>query len=149
MSQLPPKTRDIDWISLQATPIDTIAAIRFVTDAEAGGIDLFLGTTRAERHTDGRELLALDYEAYAEMAIDQMKKLAAAVRQQWPVIKLAIVHRTGRVGIGEPSVAIAVACAHRAEAFAACHWLIDALKVDVPIWKKEIWTAGAGTWVHR
>ncbi|QOV89981.1 molybdenum cofactor biosynthesis protein MoaE [Humisphaera borealis] len=138
-----------DRIELTAADLDIAAALAFVASPLAGGIDLFVGTTRAEQAGDGRELVALDYEAYVEMAIDRLRRLAADARRQWPIVKLAILHRTGRVPVGEPSVAIAVACGHRAEAFAACRWLIDTLKADVPIWKKEIWADGEGTWVHR
>lgn len=138
-----------DWIDLSPSPLDISATLAFVSCSTAGGIDLFLGVTRAEHNADGRDLIALDYEAYTEMAIDRMRRLAADARGQWPIEKLAILHRTGRVPVGEPSVVIAVACGHRAEAFAACRWLIDTLKADVPIWKKEIWSDGDGTWVHR
>lgn len=121
----------------------------FVTHADAGAIDVFLGTTRSELHREtGQPLEALDYEAYAEMALPQLHTLAAAARSQWPVLKLAVLHRTGRVAVGEPSVLIAVSTPHRAEAFAACQFLITALKADVAIWKKEVWADGSGTWVH-
>lgn len=139
----------VDWICLSAEPIDVSAVMSFVASPAAGGIDLFLGVTRSERRADGRELVALDYDAYAGMAIERLRRLAVEARRQWPIEKLAILHRTGRVPISEPSVAIAVSCGHRVEAFAACRWLIDALKADVPIWKKEIWQGGEGTWVHR
>ena len=116
-------------------------------DAAAGGIDVFIGTTRAETHADGRELVALDYEAYPEMALSQMRDLARRARARWPVVRLALLHRVGRVAVGQPSVVVAVACPHRAEAFEACRWLIDTLKAEVPIWKKEVWADGSGTWV--
>jgi molybdopterin synthase catalytic subunit len=137
-----------DWITISPQPLDVAVAVAFVTDGRAGGIDVFLGTTRAERSSDGRELLALDYEAYAEMAGRQLQDLARRAREQWPIVKLALLHRVGRVAIGEPSVIIAVSTPHRADAFAACKWLIDALKVDVAIWKREVWADGSGTWVH-
>jgi molybdopterin synthase catalytic subunit len=69
-------------------------------------------------------------------------------RDRWPIARLALLHRTGRVGLGEPSVIIAVATPHRAESFEACRWLIDTLKAEVPIWKKEVWGDGSGSWVH-
>jgi molybdopterin synthase catalytic subunit len=137
-----------DLIQLQAEPIDAAAVIAFVAAPQAGGIDVFLGTTREERHADGRELIALDYEAYEDMAVKQLRDLAAEARRRWPVVKLAIVHRTGWVKLAEPSVVIAVACAHRGEAFDACRWIIDTLKKDVAIWKKEVWSDGSGSWVH-
>jgi molybdopterin synthase catalytic subunit len=139
---------DRDWLDIQDDAIDAARAIAFVADPAAGGIDVFLGTTRAERNAEGRELIALDYEAYADMAMKQLQHLAHAARQRWPIVKLAIVHRRGRVALAEPSVVIAVSCPHRGEAFDACRWIIDTLKKDVAIWKKEIWSDGKGTWVH-
>ena len=138
----------VDLLRLQADPIDQAAVTAFVSDPRAGGIAVFLGTTRAEKNADARDLLALDYEAYADMAMKQLADLAAEARRRWPIVKLAIVHRTGRVALAEPSVVIAVSCPHRGDAFDACRWLIDSLKKDVAIWKKEVWSAGDGTWVH-
>jgi molybdopterin synthase catalytic subunit len=137
-----------NWIEILPNPLSVERAVAFVTDPSAGGIDVFLGTTRLEKSKDGRDLVALDYEAYHEMAIASLNELAAEARRHWPIVKLAILHRTGRVAPGEPSVIIAVSCPHRAESFIACKWLIDQLKVDVPIWKKEIWADGSGSWVH-
>lgn len=136
-----------DWVQLQSEAIDVSSAVRFVTDANAGGIDVFLGTTRAETR-ENQDLLALDYDAYGEMALGQMRDLARAARARWPVCRLAILHRTGRVAVGDPSVVIAVSTPHRAQAFEACRWLIDALKADVAIWKKEVWADGTARWVH-
>ena len=137
-----------DWIQLHADPIATAPVIEFVTDPEAGGIAVFLGTTRAEPGPEGQPLVALDYEAYPEMARQQMELLARQARQRWPIRRLALLHRTGRVRVGEPSVIIAVSTPHRADAFAACRWLIDTLKADVPIWKKESWADGSARWVE-
>src|SRR3954451_13769975 len=92
-----------DWVELSASPLSADAAVGFVTDPAAGGIDLFLGTTRFEKTPDGRDLLRLDYEAYPEMALQQMRDLAARARRQWRIIKLALLHRTGAVAPGEPS----------------------------------------------
>lgn len=137
-----------DWIGLMSTDLIASTAIKLVTDGRAGGIDVFLGTTRAETSADGRDLVALDYEAYEQMAMEQLRELAKNARAQWPIVKLVLLHRTGRVAIGEPSVIIAVSTPHRADAFAACRWLIDKFKKDVAIWKKEVWADGSGTWVH-
>ena len=142
------RMHDGDLIEIQDDAIDIAGTIAFVADPAAGGIDVFLGTTRSERNSDGRALLALDYEAYADMASKQLQQLADAARQRWPIVKLAIVHRTGRVALAEPSVVIAVSSPHRGEAFEACRWIIDTLKKDVAIWKKEIWSDGSGSWVH-
>ena len=137
-----------DYIGIVPWEPDTGTLVERVSDGAAGGIAVFLGTTRDETSDDGRALVALDYEAYVEMADAQLRKLAAEARSRWPILKLAIVHRVGRVEIGKPSVVIAVACPHRGEAFDACRWMIDTLKKDVAIWKKEVWADGTGTWVH-
>jgi molybdopterin synthase catalytic subunit len=136
------------WISLSDTPLDAAAAVAFVTDPRAGGIGVFLGTTRAEPRADGVELVALDYEAYPEMAEAQLRSLGDRAARRWPILKLAVLHRTGRVPLGEPSVVIAVSTPHRAEAFEACRWLIDTLKAEVAVWKKEVWSDGSGSWVE-
>lgn len=135
-------------VDLAAEPLDVARCVAFATDARAGGIAVFLGTTRAERRADGAQLTALDYDAYSEMAAVQLNDLATRARAQWPIIKIVLVHRTGRVALGEPSVLVAVSTPHRAEAFAACRWLIDTLKAEVAIWKKEVWSDGTDTWVH-
>jgi molybdopterin synthase catalytic subunit len=137
-----------DWIEISAVAIGAESATQFVADARAGGIAVFLGTTRGETSASGHALIALDYEAYEEMALGQLRALVGRVRGNWPVIKIAVRHRIGRVMVGEPSVVIAVSTPHRAEAFAACHWLIDELKKDVAIWKKEVWDGGGQRWVE-
>jgi molybdopterin synthase catalytic subunit len=135
-----------DWIELHAEPVAIERVVSFVSSGLAGGIDVFLGTTRAETDPAGRRLVALDYEAYREMAASQLRDLAARARERWPITRLAVLHRVGRVEVGRPSVVIAVATPHRAEAFAACRWLIDTLKAEAAIWKKEIWDDGGEAW---
>ena len=141
-------TMQKDWIELTPEPLDVGKVVAFVTAPESGGIAVFLGTTRAETSENGQTLAALDYDAYAEMARKQMGELAVRVREKWPVEKLAILHRTGRVNVGEASVIIGVASGHRGEAFEACRWVIDTLKAEVAIWKKEVWGDGSVSWVH-
>jgi molybdopterin synthase catalytic subunit len=130
-----------DWLDLLDSPLDVAEATRFVTAASAGGINIFLGTTRAEG-----DLIALDYHAYESMARKQLHDLAARARGQWPVVKLVLLHRLGRVALGEASVLIAVSTPHRAEAFECCRWIIDQLKKEVTIWKQEIWATEAPSW---
>jgi molybdopterin synthase catalytic subunit len=113
---------------------------------EAGAIVLFLGTTR--ELTDGRQTVTLDYEAYSPMAERQLAELEAEARRRWPIAECLIVHRVGRVPLAEASVAIVVSTPHRADAFAAGQWLIDTLKENVPIWKREHWADGTSEWVH-
>lgn len=137
-----------DWVEIVDGPIDVDRAVRFVFDPAAGGVDVFFGNTRSDRNERGAELVALDYEAYEEMARGQLVELVRRARERWPVVRVALLHRVGRVELAEPSVVVAVSCPHRGEAFEACRWLIDTLKVDVAIWKKEVWGDGSGSWVH-
>lgn len=137
-----------DLIGLSAEPLDIAGAIATVSHPDAGGVGVFLGTTRAETNAEGHPLVALDYEAYPEMAAAQLRDLARRARARWPVVRLVLLHRTGRVPLAEPSVLVAVSTPHRAESFEACRWLIDTLKAEVAIWKREVWADGSGTWVH-
>jgi molybdopterin synthase catalytic subunit len=133
-------------IQLTDDSIDTNAVVNRVRHPEAGAVVLFLGTTR--ELTAGRQTVALDYEAYREMAEQKLAALEAEARRRWPVIECSITHRLGRVPPTEASVAIAVSTPHRSDAFEAGQWLIDSLKHDVPIWKREQWADGTQEWVH-
>jgi molybdopterin synthase catalytic subunit len=121
-------------------PIDAAAVTAAVADPKSGAIVTFIGTTRD--HNDGRSVTRLEYEAYPEMALTEMRKIGATAMERWPIARIAIVHRIGVVPIGEASVVIAVASAHRVAAFEACHFAIDRLKEVVPIWKKEHFDGG-------
>jgi molybdopterin synthase catalytic subunit len=121
--------------------IDTQAVLATLKHSEDGAAVVFEGVVR--NHTRGRQTLYLDYEAYEEMALKQMEELVRQALAQFQVRDVAVVHRLGRLEIGETSVLIAVASAHRAAAFDACRWLIDTLKRTVPIWKKEYFVDGA------
>jgi molybdopterin synthase catalytic subunit len=136
-----------DRVELRDDPLDIAAAIEFASDPKGGAVAVFLGTTRAEIDSRGRELVALDYEAYREMAEAQMRRLADEARKSWKILRLALLHRVGRVNVKEPSVLVAVSTPHRADAFAACKFLIDQLKAEATIWKKEVWADGSSTWV--
>jgi molybdopterin synthase catalytic subunit len=133
-------------IQLTHEPIDAAAIVKQAAHPHAGAVVLFLGTTR--ELTSGRQTVALDYEAYGEMAQRKLAELEAEARRRWPVIQCIVVHRLGRVPPAEASVAIAVSTPHRGDAFAAGQWLIDSLKRDVPIWKREQWADGTCEWVH-
>jgi molybdopterin synthase catalytic subunit len=133
-------------IEIIETPIDHAALVERVRDNRAGAVCLFLGTVR--EITGERRTASLDYEAYPEMARAKLAELEAEARRRWPVIEAAIVHRVGHLDLGEVSVAVAVSCPHRRQAFEACQWLIDTLKEVVPIWKKETWADGGEEWVH-
>ena len=134
-------------IEITETPIDHVAAVESVRSNRAGAVCSFLGTVR--ELTGERETARLEYEAYGEMARKSLAGLEAEARRRWPVVELAIVHRVGVLGPGDVAVVIAVSCPHRDEAFEACRWLIDALKGETPIWKKEVAPDGSGEWVHH
>jgi len=121
-------------------PIHLQELVDFVTDPEAGAIATFIGTTR--NNNEGRKVIALDYEAYPEMAEKELTRLGEEARKKWQICRMAIVHRVGPVQITEPSVMIAVSAAHREAAFAACRFAIEEIKKTVPIWKKEVYEGG-------
>jgi len=133
-------------IRLTNDPIDYHALTEAVRRADCGGVVLFLGTVRDL--TDGKRTVALDYDAYPAMAEKKMAEIEADTRQRWPVGEIAMIHRLGHLDVGEVSVAVAVSCPHRKEAFEACRHAIDRLKELVPIWKKENWADGQTEWVH-
>ena len=126
--------------------IDVVELLASVSVPEAGGIDMFLGTTR--NHSKGKKVIRLEYEAYSPMALRMMSEIESEIRKRWSVQKISIVHRIGVVPVMEASVAIAVSAAHRKEAFEACRYAIDELKKRVPIWKKEIFEDGE-VWVEN
>lgn len=130
-----------DLLALVRDPIDQTALIQHVRAAEDGAVVTFDGCVR--NHSHGRPTLYLDYEAYESMALGQMKEIAVQIHEKFPIHLVAIVHRLGRLEIGETSVFIAVSSAHRPAAFEACRFAIDTLKRTVPIWKKEYFEDGA------
>jgi len=132
-------------IRLQTLPIDVGALIQEARGDGDGAVALFLGTARND--SAGRRVLFLEYEAYSGMAEREMERIADEARATFEVSRVAIVHRTGRIEIGEASVGIVVAAPHRAEALDACRFVIDALKQRVPFWKREHFADGA-VWVE-
>jgi molybdopterin synthase catalytic subunit len=125
---------------ISSAPLDVAAVIAEVTRPGCGAIAVFVGTTRD--HNRGRRVLYLEYEAYEALAVRSFERIAAESHERWPGTLLAIHHRTGRVEIGEASVVIAAASAHRAEAFAASRYGIERLKQIAPIWKHEYFEGG-------
>ena len=130
-----------DKIELVREAIDTASLTRYVRGEQDGAIVTFDGFVRNQSH--GRMTRYLEYEAYEPMAMGKMKEIAAYIHEHYRIHRLAMVHRLGRLEIGETSVLIVVASAHRSAAFEACRWLIDTLKRTVPIWKKEHFEDGA------
>ncbi len=132
------------WITEQPLSLDAVAAL--VTAPAHGAIVLFSGTVRGQ--TESQETDYLEYEAYPEMAVEVLAQIGAEVQERWPqVLDVAIVHRVGRLEVGESSVMVAVATAHRQGAFDACAYAIERLKQVVPIWKKEVGPDGS-YWVE-
>jgi len=136
------------FVDIVSGLIDVAVVRSHVTGHEAfGGICTFEGATRADRDTDHGRIVRLEYEAYEDMARVQMHRLADEALDKWGPGRTALVHRIGPVTPGETSVMIVVACGHRTEAFTACRWLIDVLKRDVPIWKRDVYEDGFERWV--
>ena len=127
-------------------PVNLMSVIVEVVDEQAGAIATFFGTVRA--HSRGRDVIALEYEAYEEMAEDVMTTIADELQARYDLCKVAMSHRLGRVEVGETSVAIAVSAPHRQDALAACADAIEALKAQVPLWKKELYADGE-EWIGR
>ena len=134
-------------IRLTRESIDYHALTEAVRSPRCGAVCLFLGTVRDRTGDQVTEFL--DYDAYPPMAEKKLAEIEAEVRKRWPVGDIALVHRLGRLAVGEVSVAVAVSCPHRAQAFDAGRYAIDTLKELVPIWKKENAPNGAGEWVHQ
>jgi molybdopterin synthase catalytic subunit len=131
---------------LTREPIDSHTLTEQVRRPECGAVVTFLGTVRDL--TGEKVTTALDYEAYPGMAEKKLAEIETETRARWPVGEMVLVHRLGHLEIGAVSVAVAVSCPHRHQAFEACRFAIDQLKEIVPIWKKENWSDGKAEWIH-
>lgn len=134
----------MDYAELTAATLDVEKILAKVGSPDCGAISLFLGTTRD--HFEGRRVAKLSYEAYAPMAKREMLRICDALRRQWNVKNVALVHRLGEVPVGEASVLIAISSEHRQEAQAAVKYAMDEVKGRVPVWKKEIYEDGDAEW---
>ncbi|MFT5143644.1 MAG: molybdopterin synthase catalytic subunit [Rhodothermales bacterium] len=134
------------WILVSDAMLDVGAADSALRDERAGGVCIFVGTTR--RFTGESETAELRYDAFSEMAMEEMARLAKEAADKWPVVRAVLHHRTGVVRPAEASVLVGVACPHRGDAFEAARFLIDSLKERVPVWKKEIYSDGSTEWVE-
>ncbi len=141
MESQPPPERARCRVRVSDRPIDPGALVREVGSPPSGAIALFLGTVRD--HSPGRQgITHLEYEAYETHVVTRIEEIVQEAAARWPVNGVVVEHRVGRVELTEASVVVAVACAHRAEAFEAARYLIDELKSRAPIWKKEVWPEG-------
>jgi molybdopterin synthase catalytic subunit len=134
-----------DRFAITFAPLSLEEAYQLADDPANGAIVLMSGMVRNQ--TDGKPVVALEYQAYEPMVLEVFKQIAAEIRQTWDVTRVVIHHRTGKLQVGEISVLVAIGCPHRSEAFAACQYAIDTLKHTAPIWKKEIWQDGSSSWV--
>lgn len=143
LALIPPVSGGADdrWFRVQREVIDPRLVESLVAAPAVGGIVTFSGTVR--NNARGKQVVALDYEAYEPVAEKLLARIGDEAREQWSIERIAIVHRTGRLEVGEISVVIAASATHRAEAFAACQYAIDRIKEIVPIWKKEFYEDGS------
>ncbi|HUC36166.1 MAG TPA: molybdenum cofactor biosynthesis protein MoaE [Acidimicrobiales bacterium] len=135
--------RGDDWIAVADEPLPLAEVSSWATTPNCGALVTFCGTVRD--HSEGRAgVTSLEYEAYMEQVVPRLTAVASAAREQWPQIdRLGILHRVGRLEVGETSVMVAVSTPHRAEAFEAARYCIDTVKTSVPIWKRETWSEGS------
>jgi molybdopterin converting factor subunit 1 len=138
---IPPVSGGVDLYEISEAPLSLDALAQEVGQNTSGAVASFLGIVR--EFARGRQVEYLEYDAYPEMAVTKMQQIGEEIRHRWPIDRIAIQHRIGRLAIGEASVAIAVSSPHRREALQACAYAIERLKEIVPIWKKEVWTDGA------
>ena len=143
---IPPVSGGAEDVRVTAEPLSLDAVVRAVSADEAGAVATFTGTVR--RSSRDRTVEYLEYEAYEDMALELLARLAADLRERHGLTGVAIHHRTGRVEIGEASVVIAVSAPHRAAAFDACREAIETLKTEIPLWKKEVYEGGE-EWIGR
>ncbi len=130
---------------ITGTPIDLHEIETALKSEERGGVVTFSGIVRA-RADDGRSVDGLEYEAFEPMAVEEFERIAQEARDRFGDVRIAIVHRIGKLRIGEVAVAVAAGAAHRAAAFDACEYAIDEIKRRAPIWKKELYASGSGEW---
>jgi molybdopterin synthase catalytic subunit len=129
-------------VTVGEEPIDGGALVAEVGRPDSGATVLFLGTVRD--HSEGKAgVTHLEYEVFAERVEPKIEEIVNDASSRWPILSAVVEHRSGTVDLGEASVAVAVACAHRSDAFAAARFIIDELKQRAPIWKKEFWPGGA------
>lgn len=146
MHSTPAGTETLQRVEITDQPIDPRSVTQSIYHPEDGGVVTFEGIVR--NHAEGRSVQYLEYEAYPEMAVSQMRVILKEIQEKWGVSHAAIVHRIGHLEIGDVAVVVAVGSPHRREAFEACHYAMNRIKETVPIWKKEFYHDGA-EWKSR
>jgi molybdopterin synthase catalytic subunit len=132
------------WLEVTEDNLDVEAAYRFTLNPEAGAVDLFVGTVR--NRFEKRPVASMEYHGYAEMAERVLQEIVHRATERWPIRKVAVLHRLGHLQLTEASVVIAVSAPHRAEAFESCRFILEELKKDLPVWKKEHFSDGTKSW---
>lgn len=128
-------------LKIQSEPLNLEPLLDWVADRSVGAVSTFSGVVRD--HNLGKQVLYLEYECYEPMALVELERIAEVAHSRWKLHRIAVVHRVGRIEIGESAVLVAVSSVHRRESIEAMHFMIDTLKQSVPIWKKEYWTDGS------
>lgn len=142
----PAVSDSIDSLRMTFAPLVLAEVYALADDPANGAVVVMSGMVR--NNSEGKAVVALEYQAYEPMALEVFKQIAAQIRVTWAdATRVVIHHRTGKLAVGDISVLVAVGCPHRAEAFAACQYAIDTLKHNAPIWKKEHWVDGSTSWV--
>ncbi len=139
-------SRTLVLVHITDQPIDIQFAMKHVTSPQAGAVVTFVGTTR--EFTGDKQTRFLEYECYQPMAERKLAELESEARRRWPLTECVLIHRTGKLELCEASVLVAVSSPHRKDAFQAAQWLMDSIKQDVPVWKKEHWKDGTSQWLH-
>jgi molybdopterin synthase catalytic subunit len=137
---------------ISADPLDISAAVGHASAPELGAVALFIGTVRASASVGGNEdrsVVSLDYEAHPTLAESKLNEIANKATEKWDVTRIYAVHRTGACELGEATVVVACGAPHRTDALEACRWVIDTIKTEVPIWKREVYAdSGESAWVN-
>jgi molybdopterin synthase catalytic subunit len=137
---------------ISSAALDLNAAIKHASEPELGGIAVFVGTVRSSASVTGNEeraVTSLEYEAHPTLAAEKIREIAVAAAEKWDVRRVYAVHRTGVCELGEPTVVVACGAPHRTDALEACRWIIDSIKDEVPIWKREVYSdSGDSAWVN-
>jgi len=141
------RTTDGDWIALSTDSLPVLEALRWAARPDCGAVVTFCGVVRD--HAEGRPgVVSLEYEAYTEYVEPRLGQVAAGARSRWPALgRLALLHRVGRLAVGDTALVVVASTPHRAEAFEAASWCVDQVKATVPIWKLETWADGRSSWV--
>ena len=132
--------------TISAEPLDVVAAIAKVSTPDSGAVAVFIGTVR-ETSADDRRVVVLEYDTHPSLAAEKLQSIAEQACVKWNLTKIVTIHRSGTCAVGDPTVVVACSSAHRAEALEACHWVIDAIKDGVPIWKRELYEDGS-SWIE-